>query len=723
MDLRNFLTNRASASRVEAISTAMAAAEAAGAQTRLAHVSQALLADSSVRTRIPTEIRLRAEAAVAEQLDSADEQAQPSGELGTFAFDLSLLSKPAVELAQDWGADKVSPLAFLAAILSVEGIGPASAARTQEALRSAGLTLSRLMPSRDSAGAVFDFTYKSLGLGVDITAKARSGFWPTCPLVGMERELRRLVMLMSSGSDSVVVVGGPGVGKTAIIQGLAWHIANATRPLIPAAMDACTIVSISAVDIIAGTGARGELENRLDQMLAFFRNHPLVIPFFDEVHTLLETDDPNARAVATALKPPMANGQFRCIGSTTDKEYARFIASDQAMNSRFTRLLLPEPDADATARIIQGALGNLLSPWGHELGVVVSDDAIRAAVRLTGRYQRNDCQPRKSIRLIQSALAEKIYRLQTEVPNVEPRLTAGDMAETFSDVSGIPVDDLDEGRNDYYQQLSSRLRQRVRGQGEAIDGVTEWLALQACGWLDPSRPRGRFLFLGPPGVGKTELAITLAEQVMHDRGSMITRNMGEYKGEGARSRFMGSDPGYIGFGQVSTIYSEVMMRPYSVVVLDEFEKAHPSLSDPLISVLDGMGADAQGRRTDFSQCIFVMTSNAIHGADAVEEDRGEDRLREYLRGLGGIWTAPLIDRIDRVVLFQPLSEAVLLEILDAMIIQRRSAARRALPPELDDPAARHQILAWATEGEGAASARRLERALLRWLTRSRKSSE
>jgi ATP-dependent Clp protease ATP-binding subunit ClpA len=192
------------------------------------------------------------------------------------------------------------------------------------------------------------------------------------------------------------------------------------------------------------------------------------------------------------------------------------------------------------------------------------------------------------------------------------------------------------------------------------------------------------------------------------------KNMAEFKGEGARTRFMGADPGYVGFGQTPTLYSQVMMRPYSVVVLDEFEKAHPSIADPMLSVLDGRAEDGQGRSVDFAQCIFIMTSNAIQGA--ASEITSEQDIRDLLLSMGGIWSPPLVDRIDRIVLFRPLGDDVLYQILDGMIAARGAQAARPLPPEIDAPEHRRQILAWAVEGESSPSARRLERALLRWLS-------
>ena len=713
MDLKGFLKSSASPTLVEALEKAVKAADGSKTRIYLAHVVDQLLDDTTVRARLSEEVRLRAKAEVARQISSF--QPAPEQERGRFAFDLASLCDPAVALASDSGAGHVSPLILLATCLSPGCPGDAASVRMQEALRAAGATLENLVPGRVGESAKrADFTYKSLGFGIDVTAMARAGFWPTCPLIGADRELRRLTVTVSSGADSVVLVGEPGVGKTALVQGLAFHLARGTRPLIPPMMDTWTIVMISPANLLADTGGRGDLEARLDKMLAFFRKHPDVVPFFDEVHTLLDTDDASARAIATAIKPPMVSGQFRCIGATTDKEYARYIASDEALSSRFTKLLIPEPTPIETKSILSGVLEDITPPRAREQGITVRSDSLDEVVRITENYRREDRQPRKSIMLLRQVLTEKAFEAITESSDdMAHEISPADVARVFSENSGIPIDELDQSRPAFYQDLRDRILSRVRGQPEAIETVVSWLGLQSRGWTDPRRPRGRFLFLGPPGVGKTELALRLAEEVMRDRGSLVTKNMSEYRGEGARTRFMGADPGYVGFGQVPTIYSKVMMRKYSVVVLDEFEKADASLANPLISILDGQAEDAQARRVDFSQCIFILTSNEL--GHLVRMNMQEDDIRAELLNSGGIWQAPLVDRIDRIALFQPLDRDTLLEILDLRIRDRSVEAGRPLPAELELPEVRQSILDWAVGGDATGSARRLERALLRWL--------
>jgi ATP-dependent Clp protease ATP-binding subunit ClpC len=353
-----------------------------------------------------------------------------------------------------------------------------------------------------------------------------------------------------------------------------------------------------------------------------------------------------------------------------------------------------------------------------------------ASVRVTAAYQRADRLPRKAINLLSAVVSEKVYQLDMGHA-VLPVVTAADVARFFSEMSGVPADALDGARPAYYRALGSRLGRRVKGQGDAITAVTTWLSLHASGWVDQRRPRGRFLFLGPPGVGKTELALALADEVMSDRGSVIVLNMAEYQGDGARNKFLGADPGYVGFGETQTLFSRVMLRPFSLVVMDEFEKADPSLANSLSAILDGWAVDSQGRSVDFSQCIFVLISASVHGVlgslpmgspdvgDRASDycaEAGDDRLRSALLALGGIWTAGLLDRIDRVCPFSPLGTDTLLAILDGLVCARREIASHPLPPELDDAAVRESILAEASAGGGAHPARRLERSLMRWLS-------
>lgn len=756
MDAELFLTQHVSPELKQAIVRGIERASEHGRHWHLVDVVAPLLETEAVKSQIPPDVLDGARLTLGEQMTKLDAKGA-RGEAGRMGFRFDLLAEPSLDFARACGADGVTPLVFLATCVSSNQLPDAASQETQERLNAARLTLDVLAPARkggSSAKAMMGYTYHSLGYGFDLTAMARDGFWRSCPVVGMERQLTQLAKMISYGSYSVAVVGEPGVGKSALIYGLAYNVARRTRPLILPEMDDYVIVSIPKAHLVSGTAARGAMDKRVDELIRFCAENPTVIPFFDEVHTLLSQEEASTKTIGNALKEAMAMGAFRCIGVTTDQEYARHIASDEALNRRFTRIMIPEPDAEATVSIIRGSRGNIVEGRAERLGVALTDEAIRSAVRITSRYQRNNRQPAKSIGLLKNVIASVAYGLGDG--RRDPSITSEDVAREFSDISGIPVDYLDDRRDEFYARLTEDLAARVHGQPEAVEAVTSWLGMHASGLVNPRRPRGRFLFLGPPGVGKTELGLQLAEQVMRDRGSLVVKNMGEYKGEGARSKFMGADPGYVGFRQTSTIYDRVFMRPYSVVVLDEFEKANPDLADVLLSVFDGQAEDSSGRSVDFSQCIFIMTSNALDErkmallrgswADLLREKGAAEEevaraanadVRSLLKMLGEggpllkmlrlgehpIFTPPLLDRIDKIVVFRPLADDVLLKILGQMIADLRRGDAAALPASLDDESVRRQVLldAKALSG-GAASARALERALYDYMQSARQSA-
>ena len=715
MNLETFLKQKSSEELVKRLGKAFSHAKSLGQTPKLAHIILSLLKAPVIQKRLDAGIQQSATRVLEEQVASFSETlAQKS----STDFGLLSLLQEAYQLAQDAGSDKVTPLTMLRACLNEDLFSDSDSIKTLEILRAVELSPDQLSPStaesEDQAKRA-DYTFKTLGFGTDVTAMARAGYWKVSPLVGMEEPLRRLAVSVSSGWESIALVGEPGVGKSSLIYGLAYNIANKVRPIILPEMDNYTIVSISPMDLLSGSGVRGALEERLQTLLKFFRQHPTVIPFFDEFHRLLDQDDPSSKTIATALKPPMASGAFRCIGATTDQEYAQYIANDRALSSRFAKVLIQEPEEDLTVQIVQGAAPNLIPAKARELDISFEEDAIRRAVHVTSNYQRADRQPRKTIQLMRRVVTQVAYDLKRSDTERDPAVTAEDVVHIFSDISGIPVDNLVEDRDEFYKVLQEKLEKKVIGQPQAIESITSWLSLQAKGWVGAKRPKGRFLFVGPSGVGKTELAMRIAEEVMRDRGSLVVKNMAEYQGEGARTMFMGSAPGYRDSGATSTIYSKVLMRPYSVVVLDEIEKAHPSLGNPLLSVLDGQAEDAIGRWVDFSQCIIIFTSNALHN-EWGDDPESNKTIRERLVRQGGIWQKALVDRIDRIVNFNSLNPESLARILQLLIEQRQHEAARPLPDELFNVDAQTLILENALKKQnGEASARGLERALLDWL--------
>jgi ATP-dependent Clp protease ATP-binding subunit ClpA len=710
MDLKVFLEQHADPKLITVLESALKAAAADNKRTYLAHVVDVLLDHESMKSRLDPDVIKSTRAQLADWIRDIQDNGTASGE---FAFNLSALVEPAIQTTREMGGHKVTPLGMMATCLAPDVLTDPESTQVLEILRRTGVRLEDLAghPSPDSLRAR-DFTFQSLGFGTDLTAMAQAGWWEHCPVIGMEEQLENLAMLISAAKRSVVLVGEPGVGKSVLVEGLAFHMARGTRPLIPRSIDQWTLVSISATDLKAGMGVQGALESRVQKMLQFFKENPNVVPFFDEIHTLLNTEDPTSQILANALKPAMARRDFRCIGASTNKEYARFVIGDEAMKRRFVQIQIPEPSPEATCKILAGiAAKSILKGQAENLGVSLTPTAIETTVSITNDFLRSERQPAKSINLLLEVVEERIYKLQTEQES-RTLVEDEDIADWFSRRSKIPVDSLDRSRSEYYTQLEVQLKKAVLGQNQAIEMVCSWLKLMSSGWLDNQKPRGRFLFLGPPGVGKTELAKQLASEVMHGDGSMIERNMADFSGQTAKTRWQGSDPGYVGFGTTSTVYSEVTMNPYSVVVLDEFEKAHESMCEPLLSVLDGSGEDSQGRKADFSQCIFILTSNAL--MEIEEGMDGDEEIRKKLISIGGIWNPALVDRLDGIVFFNQLDLKTLGGILDLMIGRREKSASRPMPAELQENKTRELILSWAAEG-GQPSARRLDRALSRWL--------
>ncbi len=549
--------------------------------------------------------------------------------------------------------------------------------------------------------------------GRDLVAQAKEG--RIGPAIGREQELRALARtLVRSKKNNPLLVGDAGVGKTAVVEGLAWAIADGSAP--PTVLDK-RIVELELATLVAGTSLRGQFEERLVGIVEEVREARHVILFIDEIHALVgagDTLDSNLDA-ANILKPALARGEIRCIGATTVEEYRRTIAQDPALDRRFRILEIGEPSEEDTLAIVTG----LRDHYEKHHNVIIRPEALETAVHLSVRYLPDRRLPDKALDLIDEACARLVVR--TAVPESGPmnEVTARTVARVLSEWTGIPVNELTADERRRFAAMETILKQRVVGQDHAIYSVSAAIKLARAGLGDPSRPLGVFLFLGPSGVGKTELARALAAFLFDSDEAMIRLDMSEYHGEHTVARLIGAPPGYRDTERGGQLTEALRRRPYSVVLLDEVEKAAPEVFDVFLQVFDeGRLTDSRGSTVDARHALFIMTSNIGAGENARHmgfPQGAEDRLPDYERYLGEFFRPEFLNRLDEVVTFKPLDGDALNRILDLQLqdVYRRLTAQR-LTLLLDD-SARAVIL---QEGhDPALGARPLRRAIERLLTR------
>ncbi len=679
-----------------------AATQAAGKRPLVvADLANEALREDSVRSRLRERVLNAADEALTQHWDELTRPTRAGAP--RLGFDLDTLVEAGTRLAREWGLPLVDVPAFLAACLD-EALHEPESLRLREVLAEAGLTQEVLRPVDDA------FRFRPLGFGYDLTAMARAGRWPTCPLEGLTEQLESLLVSLLA-RRLAVVTGPPGVGKTNLLFGLAWHLAMRTRPLIPPEMDDWVVVSVSRQDLFAGTADRGALEKRLRKLFGLLRRDPRVVIFLDELHALLGDGDPSGAIVANAVKAAMSLGGIRLVGATTDPEYARHVRADEALDARVARIAIPEPGRDAVLTILTRTQANHVPDEARAAGIVAAEEALRAAVDVTDEYQPTAHQPRKAALLLTDAAADKLYALRTG-RDVKPLLSADDMRRCFSRRHGIPLDELQSDPRARLQRLQGVLEQRIQGQEHVIRELIAHLKRRLAKGRDPRRPLGRFLFVGPPGVGKSALAEELARAWLFDPAALFDLNLGSFRGEDAVNKFAGSAPGYEAHGRTRTVFSHVAMHPRSMLVLDEVDKAAPLLADSLLAVLDGRANDVDNRSVSFAQSLIVFTANTLAGEFGGLD---EPAVRELLLAEGGIWRPALLDRIDRILVFRPLDEETLLRILDTRIAEWAARAGHEVPDSLESEPVRREIVRRATVGESAASARRLETELTRWM--------
>jgi ATP-dependent Clp protease ATP-binding subunit ClpC len=568
--------------------------------------------------------------------------------------------------------------------------------------------------------------------GRDLTAEAREG--KLDPAAGREREIRRvLTVLGRRQKNNPVLIGEPGVGKTAIVEGIARRIVEGN---VPPTLRGARIVTLNMGGAIAGAMYRGQFEERIKNILEEVRANPEVILFIDELHTVVGTGSAEgAVGAADLLKPALARGELRCIGATTLDEYRKHVEKDAALERRFQPVRVDEPSAEEAVAMLRIVRDN----YEKHHGVKITDEAIEAAVKLSDRYINDRFLPDKAIDVMDEAASairleatergligpETVSALERELADLQAQKEAAALAEEYeraaklrqreikaqeqlddarekagrvatllvtpADVAkvvegwtGVPVAQMLEGERENLRHLEGDLGKRVIGQGEAIGAVSRAIRRSRAGLKDPQRPIGSFLFMGPTGVGKTELAKALAATMFGSEEAMIRLDMSEYMEGHTVSRLFGSPPGYVGHDEGGQLTEQVRRRPYSVVLFDEVEKAHPEVFNALLQILDdGRLTDGQGRTVDFKNTIVIMTSNVATSelrtssigfvsprwgeAKSVEESEAAQQRAKALEGLRRAFRPEFLNRIDQIVVFSALSREELRAIVDLLL--------------------------------------------------------
>ncbi len=502
--------------------------------------------------------------------------------------------------------------------------------------------------------------------GRDLTGQAAES--KIGPAVARESEIRAVARTLArSKKNNPLLVGDAGVGKTAVIEGLAYAIHDGTSP---DTLLEKRIVQIEIGTLVAGTSLRGQFEERLVGIVEEIKNAGNIILFIDEIHTIVgagDTIDSNLDA-ANILKPALARGEIMCIGATTHEEYRRAIAQDPALDRRFRTIDIEEPTVDDAIII----LSNQKVRLEDHHGVVIKPDTVEAAVKLSVRYMPDRRLPDKAIDLLDEACTRVTIRtIHPDIDEAPNDVHVSDVAAVLSEWTGIPVTELTKDEKRRLANLEKAMLERVKGQDDAIDTIAAAIKTARAGLGDPDRPIGVFLFLGPSGVGKTELARALAEFLFGSEDAIIRLDMSEFHDAHTVARLIGSPPGYKDNQRGGQFTDALRRRPYSVVLLDEVEKAAPEVFDIFLQVFDeGRISDAHGRRVDARHAIFIMTSNigTLEGGKTLGfGGKSTDEKADYSGYLGQFFRPEFINRLDEVITFNSLDRDVLSEILNMQL--------------------------------------------------------
>ena len=560
----------------------------------------------------------------------------------------------------------------------------------------------------------------------DLTEMAREG--KLDPVIGRQQEIGRVIQILSRRTkNNPCLIGEPGVGKTAIAEGLASQIVTGN---VPETIREKRVVTLDLSGMVAGSKYRGEFEERIKGIINEVRNDGQVLLFIDEIHTIIGAGGAEgAMDASNILKPSLARGEIQIIGATTVDEYRKHIEKDAALERRFQPVMIEEPTEEESVAILKG----LRKAYEEHHHVQITDSALQAAVKLSTRYINDRFLPDKAIDLIDEAASkvrlasyvqpkeikvlendiealnktkeeaikkeafekaaeikkkqerkrEKMQKLlakwERDKKNKRPEVGEDEIADIVSDWTKIPVKSLEEGEAQRLKQLESILHQRVVGQEEAVSAVSKAIRRGRVGLKDPKRPIGSFLFLGPTGVGKTELSKALAEAMFGTENAMIRVDMSEYMEKHSVSKLIGSPPGYVGYEEGGQLSEKVRRNPYSVLLFDEIEKAHPDVFNILLQVLDdGQITDAQGRRINFKNTVIIMTSNC--GAENIVAPKrlgfgtveNEKESYNYMKGrvmdeVKRSFKPEFLNRIDEIIVFHPLNKSHMKNIVDIML--------------------------------------------------------
>ena len=588
--------------------------------------------------------------------------------------------------------------------------------------------------------------------GEDLTKKAKEG--KLDPVIGRKEEIERVVQILSRRTkNNPCLIGEPGVGKTAAVEGLAQKIATGDVPEI---LKDKRVVTMDISGMVAGSKYRGDFEERIKKALDEVKKAGDVILFIDEIHTIVGAGAAEgAIDAANILKPLLARGEIQLIGATTLNEYRKYIEKDAALERRFSPVTVNEPSEKDTIKILKG----IRDKYEAHHGVKITDEAIEAAVKMSIRYINDRFLPDKAIDLIDEAASraklksytepDVLKQLEEKIEEVEKdkeeavriqkfekaaslrdkqkelkekyekeqkkwknknnkevtNITEENIAEVIANWTGIPAKKITEDENIRLKNLEKNLHERVIGQDEAVEAVAKAIRRGRVGLKDPKRPIGSFLFLGPTGVGKTELSKALAESLFGDENAMIRVDMSEYMEPHSVSKLIGSPPGYVGFDEGGQLTEKIRRKPYSVILFDEIEKAHPDVMNMLLQILeDGRLTDSQGRTVNFKNTVIIMTSNI--GARLItdkkilklskNENNKEEKKKEYeetkkevMEALKKELRPEFINRIDEIIVFHKLTDTEISQIIDIMLkeVTKRLEAQKIkieLEPEVKE---------------------------------------